>query len=440
MSMISAKLEAICYILNTKDVDFLLKYDVEFYSTYVFDKAGKKVLDTANCYATEYNIILNYYNKYGVIIDKTSFLGELNTETTRITTLYETSLPAEHYGKKLEDEYYANVIPVINSRQVQTCDSYKKSMTMIGDAITAANEKINNVHAASKLTLDQQMSKYKDEWFARRDATTPLRYSTGLTDLDLITGRISVKEELITLLARTNVGKTWWALFIAHAIWSQGNNVGFYSPEMSEDTIKDRLMCIESHIDLNHLTYPDGRTDLDYSKELDAAIQSIAKKSSKAIFDLKCDANMTVSQLRQWIRTKKLKALFIDGVSYLTADDDESINNKTASWQVAGNITRKLMALSVEMEIPIIEVCQANREATKKQAEEDEFTMPTLATLANSDQIAQHSTKVIAIGCNGNTHRVQVIKNRTGIVGEYKDFTVDFRHGIIRSPIDEDTF
>lgn len=440
MGMIQAKCLAICYILNAKDVDFLLKYNVEFYSTYIFDKSGKKVLDIDNCYATEYNIILNYYNKYGVIIDKPSFLGELSANKTRIKEIYDTTLPADHYGKKLEDEYYANVITVINEAGKGANESVKKAMTTIGDAITAANEKINNVHAASKPTLDQQMSKYKDEWFARRDATTPLRYSTGLTDLDLITGRISVKEELITLLARTNVGKTWWALFIAHAIWSQGNNVGFYSPEMSEDSIKDRLMCIESHIDLNHLTYPDGRTDLDYSKELDAAIQSIVKKSSKAIFDLKCDADMTVSKLRQWIRTKKLKALFIDGVSYLTADDDESINNKTASWQVAGNITRKLMALSVEMEIPIIEVCQANREATKKQAEEDEFTMPTLATLANSDQIAQHSTKVIAIGCNGNKHRVQVIKNRTGIVGEYKDFTVDFRHGIIRSPIDEDEF
>lgn len=432
---ISAKCLAICYIINTKDTDFLLKYDAEFYSAYTTDKVGKRVVDSVNSFAAEYNIILDYYSKYNVVIDKAAFLSELGS-TTKFTDFADTTLPAEYYGEKLEDEYYATVVPVIDNSKI-TSGTYRQTMTSISDAINTVTEKINSVHT-TKPTLDQQMSKYKTEWFAKRDATKPLRYSTGLTELDLITGCISVKEELITLVARSNVGKTWWALYIAHSIWSQGHNVGFYSPEMSEDTIKDRLMCIESHIDLNHLAYPDGHTDLDYSVELDKAMQSIAKKSSKAIFDLRCDSSMTVSQLKQWIKAKKLKALFIDGVSYLSADDDATVTSKTASWQVAGNITRRLMSLSVEMSIPILEVCQANREATKKQAEEDEFTMPTLATLANSDQIAQHSTKVIAIGCNGDTHRVQVIKNRTGIVGEYKDFTVDFRHGIIRSSMDED--
>lgn len=433
----SAQFEAICYILNTKDVNFLMQYGEEFYSIYTTTKTGAVILDETNCYVNEYRIIRKHYDDYGTIIDKISFISTITEESSLFRNFVDTTSPAAYYGAQLEDEYVANNAAfTINTNTKLFATNAAKAYDNIGKNYSDVTNTISKVHEVKQPPLSKRVKSYKQRWIDKRDAIKPARYSTGLENLDQITGKISNSEELITIVARSNVGKTWWSLFIAHAIWSQGNSIGFYSPEMAIGTIEDRLVCIESHISLDDLSNPEGKA-IDYTEELDTTIANMEAKFDKADFDIKCEPGLTVRDLKRWVRTKGLKALFIDGLSYLK--DDEA-DKYTPSWQVAGNITRKLMALSVELEIPIIEVVQANREATKKQAESDEFAMPTLATLANSDQIAQHSTKVIAIGRNGNKHRVQVIKNRTGVVDEYCDFIVDFRHGIIRLPSDEDSF
>lgn len=425
----TAQFEAICYILNTKDIEFMLKYGEEFYSTYITTKSGKIVVDEPNCYVNEYRIIRKHYDDYGTIIDKSSFLSSITEDKSLFRTFVDTTSPAEYYGIQLEDEYIANNAAfTINNNTKLFVTNASAAYNNIGKNYYDVTNTIAKVHEAKQPPLSKRIATYRNRWVDKRDATTPARYSLGLDGLDDITGKIATTEELITIVARSNVGKTWWSLFMAHSIWSQGQNVGYYSPEMSIGTIEDRLVCIESHLPLDDLSNPEGKS-LDFIETLDNTVTTMQNKFAKADFDIKCEPGLTVSDLKRWIRDKQLKALFIDGLSYLK---DEESDRYTPAWQMAGNITRRLMALSVEMEIPIIEVVQANREATKKQHEDDEFVMPTLATLANSDQIAQHSTKVIAIGRNGNIHRVQVIKNRTGVVDQYMDFEVDFSKGIFK--------
>lgn len=431
----SAQFEAICYILNTKNVDFMLQYGEEFYSIYTTTKTGKIVLDETNCYVNEYRIIRKHYDEYGNIIDKTSFLSSLVTENTLFRTFIDTTSPAAYYGAQLEDEYVVNNAAfTINSNTKLFATNATVAYNNIGKNHAEVIATINKAHETADPPLSKRIVTYRNRWMDKHTAATPTYYSTGLTSLDSTIGNISASEELITIVARSNVGKTWWMLFMAHSIWSQGKNIGFYSPEMSIGTIEDRIMCLESHIAMNDLSNPkDSATD--HTTELDAAVSRLTDKFAKADFDVRCDTSMSVAELKTWARNKKLNALFIDGVSYLTDDDSDYT---TPSWQVAGNITRKLMTMSVELNIPVIIVVQANREAAKKQSDDDEFVMPTLATLANSDQIAQHSTKVIAIGRNGNKHRVQTIKNRTGVVDVYADFEVDFAHGEFKSVVQFD--
>lgn len=437
----TAQFEAICYILNTKDTNFMLQYGEEFYSVYNTTKTGKVVVDETNCYVNEYRIIRKHYNDYGNIIDKSSFISSLVTEKTLFRSFIDTTSPAEYYGSQLEDEYVANQAAfTINNNTKLFVTNATAAYNNIGKNHAEVTSTINKVHEMADPPLSKRITTYSSRWVDKHNTSTPTYYSTGLTAFDSTIGNISAREELITLVARPNVGKTWWMLFMAHSIWSQGKNIGFYSPEMSISTIEDRIMCLESHITMNDLSNPiDSSTD--HSTELNEAVSRLTNKFAKADFDVRCDTSMTIADLKIWARTKKLNALFIDGVSYLK--DDESDNNMQA-WQVAGIITRKLMTLSVELNMPIIIVVQANREAAKKVSEDDEFVMPTLATLANSDQIAQHSTKVIAIGRNGNKHRVQIIKNRTGVVDVYADFEVDFAHGEFKSAtqfeLDEDEY
>ena len=90
----SAQFEAICYILNTKDVDFLMQYGEEFYSIYTTTKTGAVVLDETNCYVNEYRTIRKHYDDYGTIIDKISFISTITEESSLFRNFVDTTSPA----------------------------------------------------------------------------------------------------------------------------------------------------------------------------------------------------------------------------------------------------------------------------------------------------------------------------------------------------------
>ena len=83
------------------------------------------------------------------------------------------------------------------------------------------------------------------------------------------------------------------------------------------------------------------------------------------------------------------------------------------------------MALSVEMNVPIIAVVQANREA----AGEDNEGTPNLETIRSSDGIAHNASKVIAIRQKNDTLEMSIKKSRTGTVGNTLLYNWDINYG-----------
>ena len=76
-----------------------------------------------------------------------------------------------------------------------------------------------------------------------------------------------------------------------------------------------------------------------------------------------------------------------------------------------GNISADLFNMSMKYKIPILALSQANRAAAKSGN-------PELEHMSESDAIAQNSTKVISMSRKNEELRMQVVKNRYGIVGD----------------------
>lgn len=419
---------ALCYIINSKDADFLQRFGPEYYQDYDLDKKTGNII-TIKSYDVDYKAIQNHYNKYSVIPTATELITSLPKDSILADLgIEETSSPADYYAKRLIEEYTQNkaILTINKSGKDLATQPVKATAQLckdITDIMAKTSINLTSTSFSSKKTAIQAN-------FNKQLADPMTVYSTGLTQLDtILDGGFRSNEELVVIFARTNVGKSWWSLKFALEFWKQGLNVGFFSPEMSESIVWNRLITLNSHASNRALNKP-YNSEYD-SDDFDYFLSSLPCKGDMHVVDMSTFNDIvTVDKLEQWIKVNKLNALFLDGISYITANNESDLS----SWERPGQITRQLMALSVKLNIPIIIVAQANRQAVTKDKDGRALTeVPTLDTIANSDQIVQHASRVIGIGRGiddeSNLYALGVIKNRYGDNNTQVRYRVDINTG-----------
>lgn len=219
------------------------------------------------------------------------------------------------------------------------------------------------------------------------------KYFTGIFDLDKITNGLH-EEELTIIGARPGVGKTTFALQIAHKIAEKGISVGIVSLEMSETQIVQKLISKVAHVDSNKL-----RTgNLDVTEQEKIAIAE-GKISDLPIFiNTKVRNIQAIETYARKLKNKNnLGLLVIDYIQLV-----KSTNKFGSREQEVAEISRTLKLLSLELKIPIIGLCQLNRNAAR--------TEPTLADLRESGAIEQDADNVIFI-YKENDKEEQIVEN-----------------------------
>lgn len=204
------------------------------------------------------------------------------------------------------------------------------------------------------------------------------KYTTGIFDLDEATNGLHA-EELTIIGARPGVGKTALALKIAHNIANKGIKVAILSLEMSKNQLVERLIAKESRIDSEKI-----RTGIMTEEEMEKVTEATAR-----IYELPIFINTRIKNIQDiemYVRRLKNKEdiglLIIDYIQLL-----KSQNKLNSREQEVSEITRTLKLLSLELKIPIIGLCQLNRNAAR--------TEPTLADLRESGAIEQDADNVI---------------------------------------------
>lgn len=230
---------------------------------------------------------------------------------------------------------------------------------------------------------------------------------TGYFDLDGLTDGLH-NGELTIIGARPGVGKTTFSLQLAEYIASKGKNIAYVSLEMSDEQIIQKIISKNTRI--NSRKIRNGDLDDHQLQE----VSDVCCKISELPISILTTTN-TIQKIEIEARRMKnrghLDLLIIDYLQLL-----KNVGSFKSREQEVADISRTLKLLSLELKIPIIALCQLNRNASKNE--------PTLADIRESGAIEQDADNVIFL-YNDDKDNEDIItadlqKQRTGNIGKVK--------------------
>ena len=218
----------------------------------------------------------------------------------------------------------------------------------------------------------------------RLEGELPMGVATGYVDFDEVTGGLQ-PSDLLTLAARPGVGKTSLMLSWARSVAQTGGKVGVVSLEMGRDQLTQRLLAMQTGIDLQ--TIRCGRVDRYDIQRLTSALGDISQLS---LF-IDDTAGQRISDVRAKARrlhaTVGLDVLFVDYLQLLAGSARPEHRVAEVSAISAG-----LKSLARELNIPVVALSQLSR-AVEGRADH----VPQLSDLRESGAIEQDSDLVIFI-------------------------------------------
>lgn len=198
---------------------------------------------------------------------------------------------------------------------------------------------------------------------------------SGLLDIDKVTNGWQ-NSDLIILAGRPSMGKTALALKFAR---SSQVKTAFFSLEMKDTRLADRLLIAESDVDADK--YRSGWLSKNDWQMLEIGAGDLAEVP--LIVDEKSSASL--GYIRAQIMRKKPKLVIIDYLQLMGIKGYD----KNAEF---GVITKGLKAIAKQEDIPIILLCQLNR-----RAEDNVGGVPNLSNLRDSGEIEQDADLVLFV-------------------------------------------
>lgn len=207
---------------------------------------------------------------------------------------------------------------------------------------------------------------------------TMLGVPTGFADLDAMTLGL-MPADMIVIAARPSVGKTSLAMNIAENVAIGAKMpVGIFSLEMNSTSLVTRMICSRAKVNIRSLRENGFLSEADFPK-LTAAASAIAQApifidetSGLSIMQLR-------SKARRMVQQHGIKLFVIDYLQLLHSNNRRCENRQQEVADISGGIK----GLAKELDIPIVVLCQLNREADKREGR------PKLSDLRESGSIEQ---------------------------------------------------
>lgn len=309
-----------------------------------------------------------------------------------------TTANAEEYAKLIRWESDERVL----REKVSAALSEEHGNKLTETIAAICNEQIQAMPRGRMKPLKEVLNRTYDGLFEKPTN----RIDTGYGKLDyLLKGMWG--GELIIVAARPAVGKSAFALSLAENAARRKKVVQFYSLEMEDIEIAERILSRwTSEVTMNDII--DRGFGEDEAKNTDLA-QSVVKTAELPIL-IDDSANVKPSKIRvQALTQKELGLIVVDYGGLMSADRKYDSRNLEL-----GAISRDLKNLAKELHIPIIMIAQLNRGV-------GDDTKPSLRELRDSGELEQNANKCIFLWNidkeNGKVG-VSVAKNRKGKCGE----------------------
>ena len=331
-------------------------------------------------------------------------------------------------GSAANIEYYANIVAekALARNLISTCteltteayDGQKETEALLDDAerrILQLSDTKNrgdfaSVGAVVEVTLDKITKLYEN-----KAGLTGL--PTGFRDLDRMTSGLQ-PSDLILVAARPSMGKTAFTLNIAQNVGvRQHKTVAFFSLEMYQEQLVQRLLCQIAHIDSQKLRTGQLNSDEEWTRLTDAC-----DKLYESPIYIDDTPGISVAEMRSKARRLKsehgLDLIIVDYLQLMQGRNAES------RQQEISEISRSLKALARELKVPLIALSQLSRSVESRQDKR-----PMLSDLRESGALEQDADIVSFLYREDyydketeNQHITEVIlaKHRNGPVGSVK--------------------
>lgn len=207
---------------------------------------------------------------------------------------------------------------------------------------------------------------------------------SGFSDLDNLLAGLQ-NSDLLILAARPSMGKSSFALNVAHNVATQeGVPVGIFSLEMSQEQLVDRILSAEADVDSWKLR-TGNLDDDDFAKIGDA----MGALSEAPIFidDTPMSNVMEIRTKARRIQNEHGLGLIIVDYLQLMSGQGKYSDNRV---QEVSEISRGLKGLARELNVPVLALSQLSRSVEQRNPQ-----IPQLADLRESGSIEQDADVVL---------------------------------------------
>lgn len=366
----------------------------------------------------EFWFIKQHYDQYGVVPDKETFLEHFPDFEIIEQVNEPTQYLLQQLIKDKQKRFLAETFNKIRGKLMsgRTDEDIDSAVELLREAAEKSTDAVvlnahDIIHDTSRYDGYVDMATNLDKYYTK----------TGFKELDDIIGGWNKDEDLVTIVARNGVGKSWILLKCACAAAMQGKNVGLYSGEMGLDAVGFRADTLIGGISNGALVHGSLSIKNEYRRFLDSLNEKVPGK----IYVLTPEdigSYGKASTFRAFIEKYKLDLLCIDQNSLL--DDDRNAKNPVEKAQ---NISTDLKLLQRLKQIPIICVNQQNR--TKNEDSKDGKKQFDTTQVAGADKIAQDSSIVIFLEREADLMRLHLTKSRNTEANQVLTYRIDLNTG-----------
>lgn len=207
---------------------------------------------------------------------------------------------------------------------------------------------------------------------------------TGFTELDDLTTGLQAGDFII-IAGRPSMGKTALGLTMCeHLTVNENLPVAFFSMEMSNQQVAQRILCSRGKIDTHQF-----RKGMIGEPEIER-LGYVCEELANTPFFVDDTPGMSILELRAkarrlW-RQQNIKAVFVDYIQLMRASGAETRQQEITA------ISGGLKALGRELNVPIVALAQLNR-----QSEGREGHRPRMSDLRESGALEQDADVILLI-------------------------------------------
>ncbi len=354
-----------------------------------------------------YDAILNI-DTMGGTIDPLVVLEELKrqgvyddiggkTYLIKIAEAVPSTRNVESYIKIIIDKFYSRTL-IVTAREI--LDEATEGTESPDELLDMAEQKIYDIRRGKNISGPAKVSDVimsdvvvrlrKLTSLDEKEREQYMGIPTGFSYLDKVLSGGFHRSDLILIGARPGMGKTSFALNVARNMAVKGRKTVFFSLEMSNEQLAQRIISTEARIVSNKFRTGDI-SDADWDK-IGMALEHLV--NAELYFD--DTANITVPEMKARIR--RMKGVECVVIDYLQLMSDPRYKDNRV--QEISKITRDLKLMAKDLDIPVITCSQLSRNTAKTSDHR-----PQLTDLRESGSIEQDADIVLML------HRESYYKN-----------------------------